>query len=98
PRALHSFPTRRSFRSGLAFALVPTTSRYAQEARPYAFTILFAILATLVLTWLLDRPGRLSGAAYAGSVALLGAAHLVAVLLLVRSEEHTSELQSPYDL
>jgi len=74
---------RAGLLAGLAFALVPTTSRYAQEARPYAFTILFAILATLVLTWLLDRPGRLSGAAYAGSVALLGAAHLVAVLLLV---------------
>jgi mannosyltransferase len=69
--------------TGLAFAVVPTTSRYAQEARPYAFTILFAILATLALTWLLDKPEWPRAAAYAGCVALLGAAHLLAVLLLV---------------
>jgi mannosyltransferase len=69
--------------AGLAFVLVPTTSRYAQEARPYAFAILFAILATLALAWLLDRPGWARAAAYGGTVVLLGAAHLIAVLLLV---------------
>jgi mannosyltransferase len=67
---------------GLAFAAVPTTSRYAQEARPYAFTILFAVLATLLLLRLLDRPGPGTGLAYALAVALLGASHLLALLLL----------------
>ncbi len=69
--------------AGLAFAFVPTTSRYAQEARPYAFVILFTIVATLALTWLLSRPGWGRAAAYGATVILLGAAHLVAVLLLV---------------
>jgi mannosyltransferase len=69
--------------AGLAFAVVPTTSRYAQEARPYAFVILFAVLATLALTWLLDAPGWLRAAGYGAAVALLGAFHLVALLLLV---------------
>ena len=40
-------------------------------------------LFTLALTWLLDRPAWLPALCYAGSVALLGAAHLVAVLLVV---------------
>ncbi len=68
--------------AGLGFALVPATSRYAQEARPYAFTILFAALATLLLAGLLERPatGRVAG--YALAVLLLGAAHLAGVLLL----------------
>ncbi len=69
--------------AGLAFAVVPTTARYAQEARPYSFAILFAILATLALVWLLDRPGWLRGAVYAAAVVGLGASHLIGVLLLV---------------
>jgi mannosyltransferase len=69
--------------AGLAFALVPTTSRYAQEARPYAFVILFAVLATLALVWLLDRPSWVRAVAYGACVAILGAFHLVALLLLV---------------
>src|SRR6266545_4890425 len=55
--------------AGLAFAVVPTTSRYAQEARPYAFAILFAVLASLALVWLLDRPGWPRAALYAVAVA-----------------------------
>jgi len=69
--------------AGLAFAVVPTTSRYAQEARPYAFAILFAVLASLALVWLLDRPGWPRAALYAVAVAGLGAFHLISVLLLV---------------
>jgi mannosyltransferase len=69
--------------AGLTFALVPVTSRYAQEARPYAFVLLFAVLATLALSWFLSRPGWVAGVAYAVSIALLGAFHLLALLLLV---------------
>jgi mannosyltransferase len=69
--------------AGLGFALVPATSRYAQEARPYALSVLLAVLATLLLVRLLDRPstGRVAG--YALAVALLGAFHLAGLLLLV---------------
>jgi mannosyltransferase len=69
--------------AGLIFALAPPTSRYAQEARPYALAILLAIVATLVLTWLIDRPRAGIGAAYALSVALLGAFHVIGLLLLL---------------
>ena len=41
--------TRVGLISGLIFAVVPSVSRYAQEARPYAFATLFASLATLLL-------------------------------------------------
>jgi mannosyltransferase len=69
--------------AGLAFAVVPTTSRYAQEARPYAFVILFAILATLLLVRLADHPSPANAVWYALAVAGLGAFHLVALLLLL---------------
>jgi mannosyltransferase len=69
--------------AGLIFAVVPTTSRYAQEARPYAFVILFAVLVTLLLTRLLERPGAGTGAWYALAVALLAAFHMIGLLLLL---------------
>jgi mannosyltransferase len=69
--------------AGLAFAVVPTTSRYAQEARPYAFVILLAILATLLLVRLVDNPTRAACAWYALAVAALGAFHLMGLLLLL---------------
>jgi mannosyltransferase len=69
--------------AGLVFALVPATSRYAQEARPYAFSVLFAVLATLLLIRYQQRPGPRTGAWYALAIALLGAAHLLGLLLLL---------------
>jgi mannosyltransferase len=69
--------------AGLTFAVVPATSRFAQEARPYAFVVLFAVLATLLLVRFLDRPGPATGLPYALAVAGLGAFHLIALLLLV---------------
>ncbi|WP_344751063.1 glycosyltransferase family 39 protein, partial [Micromonospora olivasterospora] len=67
---------------GVLFAAVPGTSRYAQEARPYAFVALFGVLATLLLVGALDRPGWRRWAGYAAAVAALGLAHLVALSLL----------------
>jgi mannosyltransferase len=67
---------------GLIFAVLPTSSRYAQEARPYAFTMCAAVLATVLLTVVLDRPGLGPLSAYAAAVALLGSLHLVALTLL----------------
>jgi mannosyltransferase len=68
--------------SGLLFAVLPTTSRYAQEARPYALVVFAAVLCSLALVRLLDEPrvGRLL--AYALATALLGLLHAIALLLI----------------
>ncbi|MFY1624783.1 glycosyltransferase family 39 protein [Micromonospora sp. WMMD723] len=68
--------------AGLLFAVLPGTSRYAQEARPYALVTLLAVLATVLLVGALDRPGRLRWAGYAAAVTGLGLAHLLALTLL----------------
>ncbi|MEU7619771.1 glycosyltransferase family 39 protein [Micromonospora rifamycinica] len=68
--------------AGVLFAVLPTTSRYAQEARPYAFAVCAAALATLLLLRLLERPRFVRYLGYAAVVALLGLAHLVGLLLL----------------
>ncbi|MEV4773381.1 glycosyltransferase family 39 protein [Micromonospora humida] len=69
--------------AGLLFAVLPTTSRYAQEARPYALAVCAAALATLLLLRLLERPRFLRYLGYSAVVALLGLMHLVGLLLLV---------------
>jgi mannosyltransferase len=69
--------------AGLTFAVVPATSRFAQEARPYAFAVFFAVLASLLLMRYADRPGWRTGLPYALSVVALGAVHLVGLLLLL---------------
>lgn len=68
--------------AGLLFAILPSTSRYGQEARPYAFATLFAVLATLLLVRALDRPTWPRWLGYAAAVAGLGLSHLVAVILV----------------
>lgn len=73
---------RVGFAAGLLFALLPATSRYAQEARPDAFTIFAAVLSTLLLVRLLDRPGFGRRLAYLGAVVLLGLSNVVGLLLL----------------
>ena len=42
--------------AGLVFALMPSVSRFAQEARSYALEVLVATLAALLLLRALDRP------------------------------------------
>jgi mannosyltransferase len=69
--------------AGLTFAVVPATSRFAQEARPYAFVVFFAVLASLLLLRFLERPGFRTGLPYALAVLLIGAFHLVGLLLLL---------------
>ncbi len=77
------FSPRTGLLAGLLFAVLPSTSRYAQEARSYAFATLFAVLATLLLVTALDRGGWGRWAGYTAAVLGLGLAHLVAVTLLV---------------
>ncbi|GAA1773682.1 glycosyltransferase family 39 protein [Luedemannella helvata] len=69
--------------AGLLFVAVPAVSRYAQDARPYGFAVLFATLATLLLLRAIERPTPLRWLPYALSVALLGLANILALLLLV---------------
>ncbi|MFR9780032.1 glycosyltransferase family 39 protein [Micromonospora sp. MS34] len=68
--------------AGLLFAVLPGTSRYGQEARPYALATLFAVLATLLLVEALRRPTWRRWAGYAIVSAVLGLTHLIAVTLL----------------
>jgi mannosyltransferase len=65
--------------SGLIFALIPSVSRYAQEARPYAFATFFAALATLMFLRAMERPGWSRWAIYALVLGAAGAANLVAL-------------------
>jgi mannosyltransferase len=68
--------------SGLVFALIPSVSRYAQEARPYAFATLFAALATLQFLRAMERPRWSRWAVYSLLVACAGAANLIAVCVV----------------
>ena len=68
--------------AGLLLGLMPNTSRYAAEARPYAFACFFALLALLLLHAAVDRPHPARWALYGGSVVLLGLAHVIALTTL----------------
>ncbi|MGC5288067.1 glycosyltransferase family 39 protein [Micromonospora sp. DT231] len=68
--------------AGLLFAVLPGTSRYGQEARPYALATMLAVLATLLLVAALRRPSWARWAGYAAAVAALGLLHLIALTLL----------------
>jgi mannosyltransferase len=65
--------------SGLIFAVIPSVSRYAQEARPYAFATFFAALATLMFLRAMERPRWSNWAIYAVVLAAAGAANLITV-------------------
>ena len=64
--------TRAGLLAGLVFALVPSVSRFAQEMRSYAFEVLVATLATLMLLRAVDRPAVHRWAAYGVCLAALG--------------------------
>jgi mannosyltransferase len=77
------FGRRAGLTAGLLFALIPSVSRFAQEARAYSFAVLGVAVATLLLVRALQQPARWVWFAYAGSVAFVGLAHLVALAFLV---------------
>ncbi|GIJ23228.1 glycosyltransferase family 39 protein [Micromonospora lutea] len=68
--------------AGLLFAVLPGTSRYGQEARPYALASALAVLSTLLLVDALRRPARRRWVGYAAATTALGLTHLVALTLL----------------
>ncbi|MFI7284393.1 glycosyltransferase family 39 protein [Micromonospora chersina] len=73
---------RAGLLAGLLLAALPVTSRYGQEARPYALATLLAVLATLLLVGALGRPTWRRFTGYAVAVAALGLLHLIALTLL----------------
>jgi mannosyltransferase len=79
-RRLGGYPAGLS--GGLVFALIPSVSRYAQDARPYAFATFFAALATLLLLRALERPDWRRWLPYALAVAAAGASNLLALALI----------------
>ncbi|MEH1055481.1 glycosyltransferase family 39 protein [Micromonospora sp. CPCC 206171] len=80
--AARLFTPRVGLLAGVIFALLPTSTRYAQEVQPYALTVFAAVLATFLLVLAVDRPtfGRFAG--YGAAVLLLGLSHGLALLLL----------------
>ncbi|MEU9826766.1 glycosyltransferase family 39 protein [Micromonospora chersina] len=73
---------RAGLLAGLLLTVLPVTSRYGQEARPYALATLLAVLATLLLVGALGRPTWRRCTGYAVAVAALGLLHLIALTLL----------------
>jgi mannosyltransferase len=68
--------------AGTLLCLLPNMSRYAAEARPYAITCLFSILALLLLYRACERPGPGRWVGYAAAIIGLGAASLVSMTAL----------------
>ncbi|WP_460846142.1 glycosyltransferase family 39 protein [Phytohabitans suffuscus] len=68
--------------AGLTFAILPITTRYGQEARPYAFAVLAAAVATLLLLRMMEGFTLGIALAYAAAVMVLGAMHIVSLLML----------------
>lgn len=67
--------------AGLVLTAVPLTTRYAQEARPYALTSLAAILATYLFVRAVGSGRARWWTGYAAALTLAGAFNLFAVLL-----------------
>lgn len=77
------YSARAGLLAGLVLAIVPTFSRYAQEARPYALVMLLAVLSSWLLLVALDTGGAGRWALYSLSLVALGLAHLLALLLVL---------------
>ncbi|MFC8363177.1 glycosyltransferase family 39 protein [Streptomyces griseorubiginosus] len=76
------FTTQAGLLAGLAFAVVPTTTRYGQEIRPYAFAVAAVLLSTLLLARALDKPSFKVWVAYTLSVPMIGWSHLASMAVL----------------
>jgi mannosyltransferase len=73
---------RAGLLAGLAFALVPSVSRFAQEVRFYALDVLLATLALLLLLRALDAPSVRRWAAYGACIAVLGYIDIIALAIV----------------
>ncbi|MEU7908195.1 glycosyltransferase family 39 protein [Actinoplanes sp. NPDC049118] len=77
------FDTGTGLAAGLIMAALPTATRYGQEARPYAFAIGLATLATLLLLRAMERPTWRRWYWYSGGVILAGLVHIVTLTVLL---------------
>lgn len=77
------YSARAGLLAGLVLAIIPAFSRYAQEARPYALVMLFAVLSSWLLLVALDTGGAARWALYSLSLVGLGFLHLLALLLVL---------------
>ncbi|MGW0391897.1 glycosyltransferase family 39 protein [Streptomyces sp. NPDC003042] len=81
--ARKAFDRRTALFAGLLFALLPSVTRYGQEARSYAFAVLAVTAATWLLLRALDRSAPARWAPYAVAVAAAGLFHIVSLLFLL---------------
>ncbi|MDH6120584.1 mannosyltransferase [Kitasatospora sp. GAS204A] len=77
------FGTRAGLAAGLLFAVLPSVSKYAQEARSYAFVVLAVAAANWLLLRALERPTVRRWLPYSVSIALAGLFHVVSLAVLV---------------
>ncbi|WP_329564803.1 glycosyltransferase family 39 protein [Kitasatospora sp. NBC_01266] len=77
------FGARAGLAAGLLFAVFPSVSRYAQEARSYAFVVLAVAAANWLLLRALERPTVRRWLPYSLSIALAGLFHMVSLVVLV---------------
>ncbi len=68
--------------AAVVFVLLPFTSYHGQNARPYAFAALAAVLSFWALHRAIDGTGRRPWVTYTLTVLFLGCTHLMAVLVL----------------
>lgn len=76
------FGARVGLYAALLFAIMPSVSRYGQEARPYAFVLTACVGSTWLLLRALERPSWQRFLAYGGGLVALGTLHLVALCSL----------------
>ncbi|MFG2698191.1 glycosyltransferase family 39 protein [Kitasatospora sp. NPDC048407] len=76
------FDTRTGLVAGLLFAVLPSVSRYSQEARSYAFAVLAVAAATWLLLRALELPTWRRWLPYSVAVALAGLFHMIALCVL----------------
>lgn len=77
------FDRRTAVFAGLLFALLPSVTRFGQEARSYAFVVLAVTAATWLLLRALERSSLIRWAPYAVAVAAAGLFHIVSLLFLL---------------
>ena len=68
--------------AGFAMVALPGVTRYAQEARPYAFAVAGVAVSTFVLLRGLTRDDRRWWAGYAASLVFVGYFHLLSLLVV----------------
>lgn len=80
---LRLFNRRTAVIAGLIFAVIPAISRFAQEVRPYAVTMLVAVLSTLLLLRAVEKRTWPRFLVYGVSLAVLALTQIVAMPILL---------------